>query len=309
MNARKLDAPFRMDLPNSETDRPSWVRVGAIAALGFIIGVAWPKLAGVRLGPSAPGEAAPATSAPSRAMDTVPAPAAPSQAVAPAAMLASSTRVPSPAPVVTSGPVTVSVNHGVTLTCKTEDGETRKGKACGAAIAFDALALPRLKKLSQCQAADGAAGKLSTIFNVDFVNDKVDVFVGRSSTVGNLDTIAGCLRGSFQTVSLGPIEHEHPRYQIAYNVNLSPRGVAPPAAPSGSPTSPRVKEEPSDSPSAQVVWEVAIVRDTPRTGQIIARLQRGTKIHVGSGEEGWYRVKYGATFSDEGWVYRGAIGR
>ncbi len=307
MNARKADAPLIIDLPKARADQPSWVKVGAIAAVGFVIGVAWPRLTGIRLGPAAPGESAPASSAPPRAVDAPsPVPVAPPSV--PAGTVASAT-APTLVPVITTGRPTVAVRPGVTLSCKTTDGEALKGKACGA-FTFDSLALPRLRKLSQCQAADGAEGKLSTIFNVDFANNKVDVFVGRSSTVGNLDTIAGCLRQSLESVSLAPIEHEHARYQVAYSVQLSTKAPSTPAAAGGTPGStPVAAKEEAASGDAQVVWEVAIVRDTPRTGQVVARLQRGTKIHVGSTQEGWYRVKYGTTFNDEGWVYRGAIGK
>jgi uncharacterized protein YgiM (DUF1202 family) len=41
----------------------------------------------------------------------------------------------------------------------------------------------------------------------------------------------------------------------------------------------------------------------------VARLQRGTKVKVGAGQDGWYRVQYGSDFTSEGWVYRGAIGK
>jgi hypothetical protein len=60
---------------------------------------------------------------------------------------------------------------------------------------------------------------------------------------------------------------------------------------------------------SQVVWEVAIVRDTPKTGQVVGRLQRGTKVRVGVMQDGWYRVRYGSGFTSEGWVYRGSIGK
>jgi hypothetical protein len=92
----------------------------------------------------------------------------------------------------------------------------------------------------------------------------------------------------------------------------SPSFVPPPSSSAPSPSS-----EPSslargpdvEGGTAQVIWEVAIVRDSPRTGQVLARLVRGTKIRLGSGEDGWYSVKYGSDFSSEGWVYRGAIGK
>jgi hypothetical protein len=69
---------------------------------------------------------------------------------------------------------------------------------------------------------------------------------------------------------------------------------------------------PSDTAegSAQIVWEVALVRDAPKTGgKIVARLPRGTTVRLGPLKEGWYPVKYGDGFSGDGWVFRGAVGR
>src|SRR5579859_8073241 len=54
MFARKVEAPMTVQVPGPTQDRPSWTKVGVIAALGFIAGVVWPRLAGVRLGPSVP---------------------------------------------------------------------------------------------------------------------------------------------------------------------------------------------------------------------------------------------------------------
>ena len=48
----------RVEVPDRGRDRPAWGKVGVIALLGFVIGVAWPRVAGVRLGPKAPGEGA-----------------------------------------------------------------------------------------------------------------------------------------------------------------------------------------------------------------------------------------------------------
>jgi hypothetical protein len=64
----------------------------------------------------------------------------------------------------------------------------------------------------------------------------------------------------------------------------------------------------ADEGSAQVVWEVALVRDAPK-GKIVARLPRGTPVRLGPVKDGWYPVKYGDTFSGDGWVFRGAVGR
>ena len=304
MISKKSD-PLLVDVPRSGDDRPSWVKVGVIAAVGFVIGVAWPKLAGVRLGPSAPSEAGSTANQAPRATD---APAATLAAVS-SASAASAAPSAAPLPPVPAPPPTghaLAIRSGVLVSCRTEEGETLKGKACGS-LAFDAIAVPRLKRLAQCQAADGADGKLSITFRVDFPKNRVSVDVNRSSTVGNLDTFAGCLRPSLEGVSLSALEHEHPRYSVSYAITISPAANGKPGAPAPASATPSA-DHPADG-TAQVVWEVAIVRDTPRTGQVIARLQRGTQIKVGSGQEGWYRVQYGDTFTNEGWVYRGAIGK
>jgi SH3-like domain-containing protein len=91
----------------------------------------------------------------------------------------------------------------------------------------------------------------------------------------------------------------------------------PPAAESLVPLATGPAVEPSAAPSvvpavlkaAQVEWEVALVRDSPKTGKVIARLPRGSQVRVGPVKDGWYPVTYGSGYSSEGWVYRGAIGR
>jgi hypothetical protein len=327
VNLRKLTQPS-VEVPRPADDRPAWIKVGLIAVAGFVIGVAWPRLAGVHLGPAAPDApaAAPATSAaPGRA--DAPSSQSATAATAPPAPAASAAPVVTPAAAPSQEPPSVTVNRGVVLNCKTEDGDVKKGvTACGAVAGFDGIAQPRLKKLAACPAALGANGKLSVVFNIDFPTNRVAVEIGKSSTVANMDAFASCVRPAFQGVSIGALEHQNPHYALFYSlvfaakgggtsvasssVGATPAGVAslPPsgASPAASPPAPASD---SDDGTAQVIWEVAIVRDTPRTGQVLARLQRGTKIHLGAGQDGWYRVKYGTDFSSEGWVYRGAIGR
>ncbi len=319
MNVRK-SMPLVVDVPPAAADHPQWVKIGVIAALGFVIGVAWPRLAGVRLGPSAPVEAAP-SAVPARA-DAPPAVSAPLPASVPPPVVAAPPSAPVPASAETP---LVTVNRGVILSCKTDDGETQKGvSACGPVSGFDAIAQPRLRKLASCPAAAGAIGKLSVVFNIDFPMNKVSVEIGKSSTVANVDGFGSCVRPAFQGVSLGALDHQNPRYSIFYGLNFAPKegvGVAfgtgaasTPAQISGVGAAVGTGASPSSAPvadegTAQVVWEVAIVRDAPRTGQVLARLQRGARVSLGVGQEGWYRVKYGADFSSEGWVYRAAIGR
>jgi hypothetical protein len=319
MNVRKLAQPA-VEVPTPSQDRPSWVKVGIVAALGFVIGVAWPRLAGVHLGPAAPVEASPnATPTPSAAphmeappvqsalATTASSASAPPAAPPPSASAAAPGEVPS-----------VIANRGIVLSCRGEDGEAKKGFAgCGAVGGFDAIVQPRLRKLASCPAALGANGKLSVVFNIDFPSNKVSVEVGKSSTVANVDAFAACVKPAFQGVSLGALDHQNPRYALFYSVVFAPKdgrvaaaggASAAPATPSAAANVPAPVDS-ADDGTAQVIWEVAIVRDTPRTGQVLARLTRGTKIRLGAGQDGWYRVKYGTDFSSEGWVYRGAIGR
>jgi hypothetical protein len=291
--------------------------VGVIAAVGFVIGVGWPRLVGARLGPSLPSEAA--TTAPSVRAES---PAAPT-----ASALAASVAPPASAPPASAAPASTSmpvmtVNHGVLLSCRSEEGETLKGvAACGGMTGFDAIAQPRLRKLSTCPSATGStSGKLSVVFNLDFPSHRVAADVGKSSTVSDPQGFASCVKGAFQGVSLGALDHQNPRYTIAYSVLFSPtdHGSPPPSASPSSPadavpvasvthsTAPGGKST-ADDGNVEVAWEVAIVRDAPRTGNVVARLPRGTKVRLGASQDGWYKVDSGS--GTEGWVYRGAVGR
>lgn len=319
-----------VQIPSHASDRPSWVKVGVIAVVGFAVGVAWPRLAGIRPGPSAPAEAAVAVAPGMRANDPAPpsvaapavtvpsAPAAPSPAAAPATANATAS-----APAVASNVPAVLVTRGNVVSCKTQDGEMLKGAACGNVAMFDALAQPRLKRLAHCPTAAGASGKLAVVFSLDFARNRLNFSFGKSSTMENKDSLDQCLRASLDKVSINAVDHDNPLYAVFYMVTFTPRDSASTPIPvtnvaaSGVTATPSAVATPlpnapsaaSDS-AAQVAWEVAIVRDSPRTGNVIARLQRGTKVHVGAGStEGWYKVQYGASFGSEGWVYRGAIGK
>jgi len=167
MAQRSADGVPTVQVPSPAADTPSWTRVGVIAALGFIAGVAWPRLAGVRLGPSLPDGA----SSPAVAMSA--------SASAPAA---------------------------------------------------------------------------------------------EASSVGVPPAVE----------------------------NPVPVATAPAAASS---------QGPADLKPAQVEWEVALVRDAPKTGKVVARLPRGSRLLLGPVKDGWYPVSYGSGNSSQGWVYRGAVGR
>lgn len=299
MFSRKVDAPPAFQIPVAAQDRPSWVRVGVIAAVGFAIGIAWPRIAGIKLGPNAPEPGAHASAA---AKSSDPATSAPSAAL---------TAPPLPSPVASiataatsGGAPTITFGHGFVLSCKNKDGDTLKGAACGTVGGFEGLAQPRLKKLAQCPAAEGVSGKLAVVLTIDFSASHIGVDTGKQTTIPSPDGLYTCMRSAFQGAPIGGLEHDHARYSILYTVTL-----AAPAGSTGTPSAASAQAgDPKDS-SAQVTWETALVRDAPRTGNIVARLPRGTKLQLGVAKDGWYPIKYGADFATEGWVYRGAIGK
>lgn len=306
--------PLTVQIPSEAADRPSWIKVGAIAVIGFTIGVAWPRLVGIRPGPSAPSEAtggaaavrAPEAPLPSAAASLASTGASATASASPSAA-AEAAQTNDAAVPLNNAPPAILATHGAVLSCKTTDGEVLKGQqACGSVPAFDGLAQPRLKKLAHCPGAQGLSGKLGVVFSLDFTRNKVGFSFGKNSTVGNRDSLDLCLRMSLENVSLNAVPHDNPTYAVFYSVTFTPRDAMPS---SGGAVAATEAAEPGASQTAQVAWEVALVRDKPRDGQVVGRLQRGTKVRVGPGQDGWYKVQFGTDFGSEGWVYRGAIGK
>jgi hypothetical protein len=330
----RKDPPLAVEVPAPDRDSPAWVKVGVIAAVGFVIGVAWPRVMGVKLGPSAPGEAAAAAAsaaasakaagrapeAPPASVNAKSAPATPSSSAMAAGSGAASAAVP-------AGPPQVSVQRGSVIGCKTSDGESKKGKECGALTGLDNVVPPHLRKLATCSAAEGQTGKLSFVATAAFPSGGLSWDVGKSSTVGNLEGITNCLKTHFSGVTATGVAHEHNRYTVVYNVTFAPAAIEA-AAPTKGDKSAKddkadknakddatPKDDKSDAPAAaaggeaSVGWEVALVRDVPKTGAVVARLPRGSKVKIGAMKDGWYAIKYGDAFASDGFVYRGAIGR
>jgi hypothetical protein len=305
MLSRKADGPLEVQIPRPTDDQPSWTRVGVIAAIGFIVGVAWPKLAGVRLGPSLPADATSATASagPPGAEPPSAAPATQTAPGVPAAIATPSTAVAPSAPAPVAVMPSVSVGHGVVFACRTSDGDSLKGADCGTLPGLDGVVMPRLRKLAECADAAGESGKLHLVVHLDFPRGGVGVELGRGQGVSSPDALLACAKTDVTGASLAGISHDNPRYSVAYSVTFGGDAAGTPATPSTPVSTGAVDGE------AQIVWEVAIVRDAPKTGKIVARLQRGTQVHIGAVHDGWYPLKYGDGFSSDGWVYRGAIGR
>jgi hypothetical protein len=176
---------------------------------------------------------------------------------------------------------------------------------CGP-LQFDGVAVPRIKGLSRCPAARGANGKLSLGLEIDFRTKTVHVLLGKSTNLppSTADALLRCADAAFDQVSLSGVAHDHPQYTIFYAArfgenasgqpgNEKPSSGAPAAAP------------PSTDGSATIVWDVAQLRETPKTGAVVERLLKGAKVKVLAHDGSWYRVQYGTL---QAWIYREAIG-
>jgi hypothetical protein len=302
MFSHKANEPLTVQIPGQADDRPSWTRVGVITAIGFLVGVAWPRIAGVRLGPSVPeapasGSVASAAAPPSAA----PPPAAPSD-VAAVATVPAVPSSPPPSATIPPAPLNVTVGRGIVFACRTAEGDSLKGADCGSLPGLDGLVSPRLRKLADCGEAAGSNGKVHLVLHIDFPRGGLSVDLGRGHSVAASDAVLACAKAEMTGLGLASVSHENPRYSVAYTVTFG-GGVAG----AGTPTAHGAAEGADDK--AQVVWEVAIVRDAPKTGKVVARLQRGTELHLGAARDGWYPVKFGDGFASDGWLYRGAIGK
>ncbi len=297
--SQRRDRP-EIDLPEPASDHPIWARVGVIATVGFVIGIGWPRLAGIRLGPNPPEEAKPAAVAVAIPSKPEPPPATSSSAAA----VASSTQASMAGPVQVQ---TAVVGRAQVLSCRDRKGKPVDG--CDNPD-FDSIVGQRLKNLAKCQVAVGLTGKLSIGFDVDFQRNAVKLVRGKSTTLpaSTYNGIWQCAERELASMNVSELRHDHARYVVFYLVHFYAPGKViepePPAGPVAAEALPEPKKDKSAG-AAQVVYDSAVVRDEPKTGKIVARLVRGTRVQVVSRRGEWVSVR----FADrEGWVFRSAIG-
>lgn len=295
----KRQRPLTVDIPRPGDEQPVWSRVGVIALVGFVIGVAWPKLAGVSIGPSVPGDPKP-TATPAAA-SAPPAPPAPASAEQPEAKPAEAAAINEQRVVVGPGKIT-----------RCFDQKNKRVNDCGE-LQFDPVALPRLKELAQCPAAAGIEGKLPIGFEVNFEKKEVHVVKGKKGTIppATVSGILQCAAREFSNVSLEEVPHKYRRYSLVYTATFYPPGKPDEASKgeagkedqeqaAGTTTS-----ETAASGLATVSWDTALVRGAPKEGDVVMRLVRGTRVKLVGRQNDWYKIDHrGKT----GWVYRGAIG-
>jgi Bacterial SH3 domain len=257
--------------------------------------VLWPRLAGVKLVPNAPvdNEASAASAEEPHAAPPGSATAAPP----PAAKAAPAGEEP-PAPEPTDQ---LKLSEAKVTSCR--DSKGAKKESCDA-LDLDSRVRPKILALSGCPAAKNLQGTLSLGIELDFNNGKVsDVLKGKSTSLpdASADALIACAKQELASLSIADVKHSHAKYTVFYIVELLPPGPAPSAAGDAG------KEVTTASGRATVAWEVAIVRDQPKDGEIVARLMRGTRVVVSGRDGDWYRIKYDAKGA-EGWVFRTSIG-
>jgi hypothetical protein len=309
----KAEPKLVVEIPRPGEGRPVWSRVGIIGLAGFVVGVAWPRLAGVKVGPSVPSdlaakvEATAKTGAPARS-------AAPSASASAAASAAPAASGAPDEPIKPSNREVVVVGPGKITKCS--DKKDKKIEDCGT-LQFDPIAVKRLKELSKCPSALGLEGKMNIGFEINF--DKKEVVVTRVKKGSSLpsSTVSGivkCAGREFGNVSLEEVPHKHRHYTQVYGITFYPPGKAPPEehAPSEGdgtndpPAAGATTNQTDATGSAVVTWDTALVRKDPKDGEVVARVVRGTKVKILGKQNDWYKVDAGGK---TGWVYRGSIGQ
>lgn len=298
----RAERPLQIEIPGPTEGRPIWSRVGIVAVLGFVIGIAWPRLAGVRVGPSAPSDARPPSEAPAAAPAS--ASASGSAAPAPPAPPAASSAAPEPP----SG--SVLVGPGKIQRCFDKKG--KKQESCGE-LQFDPLVVPKLKDLGKCASAIGLEGKLNLGFEVHFEKKEVHVIKGKKNSLPS-STVQGVLQCAAKEMANLPLEevpHKWARYTLAYQLTFVKPGTAP-EEPKASArdgddekAAGQTTSETGVTGTAVVGWDTSLLRKEPKDGEVIARLVRGTKVKLVGRQNDWYKVESG---NKVGWVYRGSIG-
>ena len=286
--------------PTPDRDRALNGIVGVVALVGFVVGIAWPRFLGVKVGPDVPG-------------GTTPSPAAsdkPNATTTPGTASATvSATEPSPkgeGPDEEAGVTNkqqVVIGAGEVSACRNKKGE--KQDECGK-IAFDAHAKKHLEELARCPSAIGLEGTLSLQVSLNFEKNvvSVDGFKKKADIPSSTQKgVLNCAGEAFKGLELEGIPHTHLRYSLIYPVSFYPPGKEPPkpAAPGE-----EAPAEESGLGSASVKWEKALGRETPEEGKVVARLAQGTRMKLLEQKGDWYRIE---SSKAKGWVYRQAIGK
>lgn len=294
MLPRNKHRSVRVDVPQPSRDRPAWARIGVVVGIGLVLGLLWPRLAGLDVGPQVPGanKTAPKSTA---------AAAPPPKDEPSAARLAAS----SPASRASNEQLVV-VSEGTIEHCWHDRERLDEGQ-CGP-LRIDRVLVHRIEQLATCPSALGLAGSLQIGFDIDFDDKEIRLIQGKEDSDLPSSTVRGimtCLADYIRDISPEKIRHKYEKYRIYYSLKFYPPGAHPPAEPAESAEPAAGDADPDAQGIASVTWDTALIRDEPSTGKVVARLVRGTRVTLLGKRKDWYRVKIR---TKEGWVYRGAIG-
>lgn len=290
---KSRDLP-RVQLPSPEEDRPAWGRVGIIAILGFAIGIAWPRLAGISLGPNPPVDAPRLTTS-----NAAPAKTSLSAATSATSVAFKNTTVGSNTEPSASNEQGLSLGEGEIVRCR-----DLKGKSPGSCdkLAIESTFEPRLKELSRCPSALGLSGKVTFEFDLDFKNKTLKVQRAKAKLPRTtLDGLTRCVEKSFNGVSLDEIAHENNRYTLAFEASFLPPGTQ---TPEQTPVIP--KGTTLENKTGKIVWGSCQVREAPsKAASVLGKLPRKTELKLLEEKDGWYRIEFNG--KPQAWVFGSAV--
>jgi hypothetical protein len=290
----------RVVTPSPEKDRVQSGVVGVVAVVGFVVGVAWPRLLGVKVGPDVP---TPGTGRPIAAAEKTPQAGSSAPASSASTSPSATGGAPSDEEPSATNQQRVVVSPGKVTSCRNKKSE--KVDECGK-VAFDELAKKHLDELARCPSAIGLEGVVTVAVELNFEKNQLDVQgVKKKSDVpsSTLNGVVRCAGDAFKTLELEGIPHTHLRYTLHYELSFYPPGKEPPAP--VDPGAPPADADPGLG-TATVQWEKALIRETPDEGKVVARLPQGTRVKLLEQKDDWYRIE---SSKAKGWVYRQAIGK
>lgn len=260
------------------SDERSLGRVGIIALVGFVVGIVWPRLAGVSLVPEAPVE--------DESLGTEEGPATQE---APAE---------EPEVIELTPEDRLGIGPAKITSCVSSDG--KKSSSCDNPD-VDEVVHPHLISLLGCPAATGVFGTLSLGFTINFDEKKIsDPTSGRSTDLPESTTkeLLLCAKKELAAAQIPAIAHQFAEYQVYYALDFKT-----PEAAAEEKTSVTAA-----SGQATVHWRSAQVRKDPERGaDVQARLLAGARVVVTGRQGEWFRVKYDAK-GREGWIHGAALG-
>lgn len=297
--ARK-ETKLAVEVPSPAQDRALTSKVGIVAIVGFGLGVLWPRILDLKVGPDVPGASKPRPSKP-----VVAPPAGSASAATPSESAAVADDGPAEDAAALTNKQTVIIADGRLESCRNKKGD--KLDDCGK-LKFDKIAKSKLGELVRCPAAIGLEGDIALSLTINF--EKSEVVVDGEKKTSSLpgDTIRGvskCAAKELKDVELDKVSHTHHRYTVVYDLSFYPPGKAPPAPEEGKPASDSEEEE--GLGRATVTWEKALLRDSPEQGKIVVRLRQGTRVKLLEQKDDWFLVE--ASKGKKGWVYGQAIGK